>query len=116
MIITASDRVTVDNSFAFSGIELDGVGGGGDIEISAPILEVINRGYLDTSIYGQGNGGNVTITANKHVIFSEGMAYSNVNRQADGAAGNIEITTSRLEVLDGSRLEAITLGRGNAGM
>ena len=115
VIITASDRVTIDNSFAFSGVEPDGTGAGGDIEISTPILEVLNRGYLDSSIYGQGNGGNVTITANKHVTFNLGFVWSSIDQRGKGSGGNIEITTPILEVLNGARLSANVNGQGNGG-
>ena len=116
VIITASELVTFDNnSIAFSGVDWDGHGDGGDIEISTPILNIFNGGYLDTGIYEPANGGDVIITAGERVTLNRGAIYSNINWEGDGSVGNIEITTPILEILNGSKLQTIVLGQGNAG-
>ena len=122
--IVVSDRVTfsgVDknsrfiSSAALSRVEQSGNGAGGNIEISTPILEVLDRAALSASTRGQGKAGRVIITASDRVTFNRGVALSNVLAGSDGAGGDIEITTPLLEILNGARLSSSTLGIGEAG-
>ena len=64
---------------------IEGEGNGGDVRITAKNLEVINRATLSANTFGSGN------------------------------AGNVEITANSVEVANGSQLIAVTLGAGDAG-
>ncbi|MDJ0702359.1 MAG: filamentous hemagglutinin N-terminal domain-containing protein [Leptolyngbyaceae cyanobacterium MO_188.B28] len=129
VIITASDRVVFQGersngsgSAAFSSVASSANGAGGNIEIAAPILEMLDGAFLSTSTFGQGNAGNVIITARDRVAFrgdrsngSGGAAFSRVAGSGTGAGGNIEITTPVLEMLDGAQLKTSTFGQGDSG-
>ena len=132
--IIASDRVTFrgnsgDGRFisaAFSSISIEAGGQGdegGDIEITTPILEVLNGAQLIASTEGQGNAGNVRIIASDRVTFRgtsgdgqfNSAIFSRVEEEGIGDGGDIVITVPYLEVLDGAILSASTFGQGDAG-
>jgi len=127
--ITATDTVRFDGvssngspSFAASTVEAGAVGDGGDIEITAGYLEVTNGAQLSSSTSGEGDAGNVKITATDTVRFdgasstgSPSVAFSTVEAGAVGDGGDIEITAGSLEVTNGAALASSTLGEGDAG-
>ncbi len=135
VIITASDLVTFRGassngrvSAAFSSVEETGIGNGGDIEITTPILKVLDGASLVASTRGRGNAGNVIITASDHVTFQGASrdgrisgafgsgVFSSIEEKGRGeTGGDIVITTAILEVLDGAQLLANTDGQGDAG-
>jgi len=121
--ITASDRVVFDDSAAFSSVELGAMGSGGDVVITAETLEVLNGAQLQADTDGNGDAGNVKITARDRVVFdgtsatspAVSVAFSSVGPSATGTGGNVVITAETLEVLNGAGLTAITQGEGDAG-
>ena len=127
--ITAAERVLFDGvgsnglpSGAASGVAPGAVGNGSDIEINTSSLEMTNGAVLNTVTRGEGNAGDVKISATDRVLFdgvgSTGFssgASSAVREGGVGNGGDIEITTSSLEVTNGAQLSASTLGEGNAG-
>jgi filamentous hemagglutinin family protein len=115
VIINASDRVLFDNSNAFTTLEPRGVGSGGDIRISTGSLAVRNGAQLQAQTYGQGDAGNVMITAGDRVVFNNSNAFSTVEPRGVGSGGNIRISTGSLAVRNGAQLQAQTYGEGNAG-
>ncbi|OKH38050.1 hypothetical protein NIES2119_10830 [[Phormidium ambiguum] IAM M-71] len=92
------------------------IGNSGDIIIQTGSLYLIDGVLLDSSTFGQGNAGNVKITATDTVSFDGGSrALSAVRKEAIGSAGGIEIITKSLFVTGDSLLATSTLGKGNAG-
>jgi filamentous hemagglutinin family protein len=132
VIISASDRVTfqgaslegASSSAAYSIVGEGAIGNGGNVEVTTSILEILDGALLTSSTLGRGNAGDVIIHASDQVTLDRtptstvavgGGVFSTVLDGAVGNGGNIEITTSRLDVLNGSQLSSGTLGRGNAG-
>jgi large exoprotein involved in heme utilization and adhesion len=143
VVIEARDRVIFDGSDAFSAVAGEATGAGGNIEITANSLEVTNGGLLSASTFGNGDAGNVEIStgslnvlngaalqastfgtgdagnvvieARDRTVFDNANAFSTVEAGAEGAGGNVEISTGSLEVLDGAALIAGTRGTGDAG-
>jgi filamentous hemagglutinin family protein len=125
VIIDARDRINFDGtnsddtfaSAAFSRVERNAVGIGGDIRVSTGSLSVTNGAQLTASTLGQGNAGGVFIDAKSSVSLDgdNTTAFSSVGEGATGNAGNIRINTGSLSVTNGAQLLASTLGQGNAG-
>ncbi|WAL59711.1 two-partner secretion domain-containing protein [Thermocoleostomius sinensis] len=134
IFITASDRVRLQGTVSrqesggvSSRVNRNGNGNGGNISVTAPILEVLEGADLNASTQGQGNAGNVFITASERVTLQgtvvgrerqailRGGVFSRVAIGGRGQGGNIRVETPILEVLNGARLSANTIGRGNAG-
>jgi filamentous hemagglutinin family protein len=113
--ITATAKASFDGGFASSGVGETAKGNAGGIEITTPVLEVLNEGQLNANTLGVGDAGTVKITAAQKVSFDGGFAASEVGDTGKGKAGGIEITTPVLEVLRGGALSASSLGQGNAG-
>jgi filamentous hemagglutinin family protein len=115
--ITATNAVKFDGkSFAESAVGRGAVGTSGGIEIATKSLELFGASYLSAGTFGQGNAGNIKITATDFVTFDgQSVAQNAVASGAIGKAGDMEIFTQSLELLGGSYLTASTSGQGNAG-
>jgi len=117
--VNVRDALTISgtNSGIFGDIGSGAVGIGRDINIQAGNLVIKDGGLIRSSTFGQGNSGNIAITADK-TISLDGSSYivNNVqSSEAVGNAGKIDITTSSLFVTNGSQINSFTRGQGNAG-
>lgn len=120
--ITASDTVVFDNSYVNSDVvDLGAVGNAGNININARSVSFTGNAGLSSSTSGQGNAGNITITASDTVLFSgtnngfPSGAFSNVDVFGNGDGGNISITAHDIFLTDGARLSTNLGGQGNGG-
>ncbi|MEH1945662.1 MAG: S-layer family protein [Nostoc sp.] len=123
IIINAQQTVSLsgDDTIAFSTLDDDGKGRGGDINITTASLSLSNGAQLAASTFGKGNAGNVNIDAQDTVTFAgvgrNGLysgAFSSVEPGAVGDGGNINITTGSLSLNSGF-LSASSSGEGKAG-
>ncbi|GAP93528.1 two-partner secretion domain-containing protein [Leptolyngbya sp. NIES-2104] len=121
--IEVGDRLLLDNSFVFSSVVENAEGKGGNLVVTADVIDMRNGGQLIASTNGKGNAGNVTVTGRDRVLLrdtapNEGLRtaiFSSVEDQGEGNSGNLSIFTTDLEMSDRSQLTASTAGRGNAG-
>ncbi|RUT10219.1 hypothetical protein DSM106972_007140 [Dulcicalothrix desertica PCC 7102] len=129
--ITASDTVSfkgvIGDGGSNSGITTrvespETVGDAGDINITARSVSLTNGAGLQTTSFGQGNAGDVNINARDTVSFDgvsndgrPSLAESNIQRNAVGKGGNVNITTGNLSMKNGATLVTATYGKGNAG-
>ncbi|MBE9031221.1 filamentous hemagglutinin N-terminal domain-containing protein [filamentous cyanobacterium LEGE 11480] len=119
---TSAVRLEQDSQIA-NVVFQDAIGNGGNLIIKANSLVVNTGAQLSSSTFGTGNAGNVLITASDQVVFQGSSAdgqfssavFSSVGPGGEGDGGNVEITTSVLEVLDSAQLIARTSGTGDAG-
>ena len=93
-----------------------GRGKGGNINIQTGNLVARNDGLISSSTSGQGDSGNIAITANNS-IFLDALDIVNSVESIDavGDAGKIDITTGSLSATNGSQINSFTRGQGNAG-
>ena len=121
--IDAINNVTVENSVIANQVESSASGSGGDVTITTDTMSLTNGGRVSAGTFGQGNGGNVEIAATGTIAIdgdnSQGNipsgAFSNVDSEAVGDAGNVTVTTGSLSLTNAGSISAITFGRGNAG-
>ena len=128
--ITGRDRVVFDGessagvlSSAFSQVTASANGDSGGIVINTGTFEATKGAQLTTTTFGQGNSGQIQVTATDKAIFDgksrDGSHSSNAASQVQpGAVGNsegIKIDTSTLELSDTAFISANTLGDGQAG-
>ena len=128
--ITATDSVVFDgedsngflNSGAVSGVGSEATGSGGNIEIDTSFLTLTNGGGISTTTEGQGNAGEIKITATDTIVFdgetTEGFPSSAISVIAPGAkgdSGGITVSTDSLILTNGGKINASTFGQGNAG-
>ncbi|MBW4593952.1 MAG: filamentous hemagglutinin N-terminal domain-containing protein [Brasilonema angustatum HA4187-MV1] len=112
----------------FSGIQLDprntevNRGAGGSVTIATETLKVRNGGKIDTSSYGIGNAGKLTIRASDSIEIigvdkytDQSLIGAPVTNVGVGNAGDVYLETRRLLVQDGGRISVRTLGEGQGG-
>ncbi|WP_292856399.1 filamentous hemagglutinin N-terminal domain-containing protein [Nostoc sp. LPT] len=118
--VTGSVDIAGQKNRFFSGISslvnTGTVGNGGNITINSGSFSLRDRAQLTASTFGQGNAGNVTVSAKNAVSFA-GNAYifSTVEAEGVGKGGNIDINAAKVSLIDGALLSASTFGQGNAG-
>ena len=129
ILIVAADTVQFtgvtgrDRTGAFSGIEKNSAGVGGNLTIEASSLEVLNGAQLSSATAGSGNAGNITLDIRGTVRFAgrnpnngrPSSASSSVETGGDGQGGTLVIQAANLEMVDGAQLRSVVAGRGNAG-
>ncbi|MEH1909355.1 MAG: S-layer family protein, partial [Nostoc sp.] len=100
----------------FSKVESQGVGNGGDINIATSSLSLTSGGLLSASNLGQGDAGNITISAPNGISLNGAAMFSGIESpDTMGKGGDINITTSSLSLTNAAQLYASNRGRGDAG-
>jgi filamentous hemagglutinin family protein len=129
--IDASDTISIDGDEPsdaetaggiFSSVVDDAVGDAGGIEITTANLSLTNGGTVSSSTSGEGNAGTVTVEATDTISidgqdqegFNSGI-FSNVQGEAVGSGGGVDITTANLNLTNGGKVAASTFAQGNAG-
>ncbi|NMG60545.1 S-layer family protein, partial [Geitlerinema sp. P-1104] len=92
-----------------------GRGNAGNVIVMANTIEVRDGAQLNSTTFGEGNAGTISIEARDTVIFFDGDAFSGVGEMGIGNGGNIRVIGNRVEVRDGAQLISNTLGQGDAG-
>jgi large exoprotein involved in heme utilization and adhesion len=97
-------------------------GAGGRIEVTAGDLQMLNGGQISVNTSGFGDGGTVSVTADRLFISRDGapvdtgiVSRTVRNLPGSGAGGQIEVTAGDLQVLNGGQIRANTSGAGDAG-
>lgn len=97
-----------------------GNGNAGSIEIETGTLNLSAGAQVLSSVFGTGTGGNIVIRARDILASGRGInqkssgIFANVQQNAIGNAGGIEITSDRLVLQDQARISTDTSGIGNA--
>ncbi|MEH2058601.1 MAG: S-layer family protein [Nostoc sp.] len=115
--INVRDALTIDGIYSgiFANFETSAVGRGGDINIQAGNVSLTNGAGITSATFGNGDSGNISITARNAISLDNVNISNNVQGDAVGNAGNIDITTGSLSVTNGAQINSFTRGTGNAG-
>ena len=120
--ITTEQLLLNEGSGIFVFIEPDATGNGGKISLTVDQLELRGASQIGSGIFGAGRGSDITVIANSIQGSGEtpdgaetALITSVVIPGASGDAGNLSITTERLELRDGGQVFSGTFGEGNAG-
>ncbi|PSM51169.1 hypothetical protein C7Y66_00405 [Chroococcidiopsis sp. CCALA 051] len=126
VFVQVDDSLELANSSTISsGVDTEAVGNGGTLDFKARSLSLTNGSFLNTSTFGQGSAGNITLDINDTVrfegvgefaqrVFGSGI-YSAVANSGSGRGGDINLKTKFLFLKDGGIINASTLGRGDGG-
>ncbi|MDF5714503.1 MAG: filamentous hemagglutinin N-terminal domain-containing protein [Rhizonema sp. NSF051] len=121
--INARDTVEFDGIGVYSigGLQSDirpgGVGKGGDIRVTTGSLSLTNGSVLFAGNAGQGNAGNITISARDTITFdgTRSIASTEIEKDTVGSGGDIRVNARALFLKNGGQLNANNFGQGNAG-
>jgi large exoprotein involved in heme utilization and adhesion len=129
--VNARDAISIDGvgkkgskSGAFTTLEGESEGRGGNINLTTGSLFLTNGGTVNASTFARGDGGNITIDADRifidgfsrigNTIFLSGI-FSVVSPTSVGNAGNINLTTDSFSLSNGGRVSTSSQGQGKAG-
>ena len=129
--ITAQERIELlgESVLGFSSsigssVGAEGKGNGGLISLETDVLSIQNGGFIQSSTFGEGNAGEINITAqerlellgeNQRVRDRSSAIVNQVREAANGNGGLINIQTNTLSIQDGGFIDSSTFGEGNAG-
>jgi large exoprotein involved in heme utilization and adhesion len=112
--INVHDTVSIDGensngdlSGVYTSVTKNGIGDGGNIDITTESFSAIGGGGVFANASGQGDAGNLSVTASQAVTLS-GNSQLLVETTGDGAAGDLRIETGRLTVTDGASVSSST--------
>lgn len=116
---------TGDSTQITSDIISDFQQSGGDLEITAGNLDVLNGALIDTDIFenSSGTAGDITLNIDGTARFQGLGSISNnssgvssiLRANSQGQTGNIEINATNLEVLNDVQIGTAIFGQGSAG-
>ena len=90
------------------------VGNGGSIFVNTDRLQISNRGAISAKVYGEGNSGNVNVTA-QTITLDAGGIFSQIRDDGTGNSGDINLDVDSLSVKDLSFAITDNKGGGEAG-
>ncbi|GJD22828.1 filamentous haemagglutinin outer membrane protein [Rivularia sp. IAM M-261] len=127
--VTVKDAIQVANANILSAVEAGGVGRGGNVDINAATLSLIDGAQILTSTFGasdtqppgKGSAGNVNVKVSFEVTIigvKDGRSsaiFSSVSSGTEGNGGNININAGSFKVLNGAILDARTNNNNRGG-
>ncbi|MDF5729519.1 MAG: filamentous hemagglutinin N-terminal domain-containing protein [Rhizonema sp. PD38] len=120
VIGTSSNGKSISNLSSQAGLGV--TGNAGDLNIKTGSLLIRDGGQVSNGTFGTGRAGNLTLNADSSVqvigTSSNGKSVSSLLSQANlgtGNAGDLNIKTGSLLILDGARVSNSTFGAGKAG-
>ena len=123
LTIDTGRLVVRDGAFVSTGTRQNSRGNGGNLTVETSQLIVRDGGQISTSTFGKGKTGNLDVRASEFIEligstergFNASGLYVQVGQTGEGDAGDLNIETNRLTVVDGAQVNATTFGKGNGG-
>jgi len=118
--IIATDNIAVNKGFIGSAISSTAIGNSGEIEIKTPNLFFSNGAVLNTQSIGQGNAGNINVSADSITLDKNSSILASntpvADFQANLAGGNIDLNIDdRLILRDDSTISAEAASNASGG-
>ena len=116
LTVTATDVELIGaGSSLVTSVNSEATGNGGSLTIDTQRLRVQDGAFISTGTFGNGNAGNLTITATDVEVIGttvDGQTFSGLfasaNQGSSARSGNITIKTDRLLVQEGAGIEVTT--------
>ncbi|MEQ9355833.1 two-partner secretion domain-containing protein [Coleofasciculus chthonoplastes] len=129
VVIRVTDSILLDGedsqgfpSGVFSGVTPGAKGNSGGVNIESASLSVTNGARISATTLGEGDAGKIVILATDSILLngedSQGNisgVFSTVQPEAKGNSRGVDIESGSLALTNGARIDATTLGEGNAG-
>ncbi|MDM8564677.1 filamentous hemagglutinin N-terminal domain-containing protein [Candidatus Halobeggiatoa sp. HSG11] len=126
LIISVADTLTLISSeiMGNTNSQQDDAGNGGNIQIDAKQIKLINGSRITSSTFGAGDGGTITIKVSDSLMLSgmnEDDTGSNIisnshsTKSNAGNAGYIKINADQIKIMDDGHIASNSAGVGNGG-
>ncbi len=115
IIINATNSILLNKGAINAELFENGIGEGGNIQIKTNNLTLNNESVIFSSTSGQGDAGDTKITVLDTIKLDASAISSGVDPDAVGNGGDVMINSSRLIMTNNSGIDALVLGRGQAG-
>ncbi|MGL6340223.1 MAG: filamentous hemagglutinin N-terminal domain-containing protein [Waterburya sp.] len=117
--LNASGNITLDNSTIANEVYEQGIGNGGNVEITGRSLFLNNGAIISSNSFGQGNTGNIIINASDTFSYDGAGNSEETSISATlfgtGSGGQIAVNAPKISLLDAATIVSHSVGRGNAG-
>jgi filamentous hemagglutinin family protein len=120
--IQARDAIVFEGGDAISTLSPGAVGRGGDINITARSLSLLNGSQLSAATAGAGNAGNISMTTLEFASFSgvnssgrSSGLLTTTEPSATGSGGEIRLSTGTLQITNGAEVTVSSSSLGRAG-
>jgi filamentous hemagglutinin family protein len=116
-----SGSSTLGSSGLFNSVDDESASGnGGRLTLNTERLRIVDGARISSGTSGLGNGGNIRVNAATSDLVGASSAnpsgiLSIARSKATGNGGNVQIQATRLSVVEGAQVSALTTGSGNAG-
>ena len=112
--IDASETVSIEEgAFVASEAQVDSIGNGGNVRINTQDLDITDEGQINTSNFGQGNGGDVFVVADAVALNNGSISAENTPvEQAEGrlTGGEVNLEVADIVTLDNNSLVTAEAG------
>jgi filamentous hemagglutinin family protein len=95
--------------------ETIGLGKAGDVAINTQRIVLKDGARVGASTYSAAQGGSVIIQASDFIQIEDSGTFINASTYADGNAGNLDLSTPQLKILDAAGISSATRGTGTGG-
>ena len=112
---TNSVELSGQDTALFGGSNPTAIGQGGNVTVNTGSLILRDNAIIETSTFGQGNAGSVSIFATDSVELFSGNITTSVAENAVGNGNTVTIETRNLLLSGGSEIQSLIFGTGNAG-
>ncbi len=113
--VDAQNVQLIDGGSLAASAELNSTGNAGNLTIKTNTLLVKDRAQVGGVTFGKGEGGNVTVDAQDVQLIDGGILAVNAQPNSTGDAGDLTIKTNTLLVKDGGQVSVSTFGEGKGG-
>ena len=128
-VAAGSIRLDGGNQTAFTGLGANSqstdlaAGAGGNVQVTAAGIEILNGAGIAANTFGPGNGGDISITAPRQLLIdgggvnpvATGVFAKSLNTGLSGDGGAITVQAHELLVTRGGSINSATDGTGNGG-
>ncbi|NJM97526.1 MAG: S-layer family protein [Phormidesmis sp. RL_2_1] len=121
-IIGVTPTTGVFSSIISTSVDENGQGNGGNVTLDTDRLTIGAGGLISSSTFGNGNSGSIAIRADDVLVTGtnadetrRSFIVTGVEPSGTGIAGNINLSTRRLQVTAGGAVSSSSLGSGDAG-
>ncbi len=110
-----ADTVLLSESYLWSYSDDTASGSAGDTSLNVGALTLTGGSYINTDSYGDGDGGDLEVSAAGSVLFSNPGSGIYSRAWANGNAGDVSLNVGALTLTDGGKIDTSSKDAGRGG-